>query len=96
MQHLLECSLCIIINIIINYIYATVKTVVLKHDCVWGLLVSRFSNFYFFGIEGWVGGVNRIQTFLDFWNFFSGDVLICKDLVFALQCQSVQRLYFDL
>ena len=35
-------------------------------------------------------------NFFGFLEFFSGDVLICKDLVFALQCQSVQRLYFDL
>ena len=34
-----------------------------------GYLVLRFSGIFFFWIEGWVGGVYRIQTFLDFYIF---------------------------
>ena len=34
-----------------------------------GKLLLRFSGFFFW-IEGWVGGVYRIQTFLDFYIFF--------------------------
>ena len=35
-----------------------------------GSLLFRFSGIFFFWIEGWVGGVYRIQTLFGFLYFF--------------------------
>ena len=45
------------------------QTIILKHVKVF--VVITFEIFQiFFGIEGWVGGVNCIQTFFGFLDFF--------------------------
>ena len=42
----------------------------LLYTGILGYILLRFSGFFFLGIEGWVGGVYRIQTFFGFLYFF--------------------------
>ena len=42
----------------------------LLYTGILGDILLRFSVIFFFWIEGWVGGVYRIQTFLGFLYFF--------------------------
>ena len=46
------------------------QTIILKHVQVFVVITFEILQIFFFWIEGWVGGVNCIQTFLDFWIFF--------------------------
>ena len=45
------------------------QTIILKHVQVFVVITFEIFQICFFWIEGWVGGVNCIQTFLDFWIF---------------------------
>ena len=42
----------------------------LLYTGILGYILLRFSGFFFFLIEGWVGGVYRIQIFFGFLYFF--------------------------
>ena len=46
------------------------QTIILKHVQVFVVITFEIFHIFFFGIEGWVGGVNCIQTFFGFLDFF--------------------------
>ena len=46
------------------------QTIILKHVQVFVVITFEIFQGFFLGIEGWVGGVNCIQTFFGFLDFF--------------------------
>ena len=46
------------------------QTITLKHVQVFVVMTFEFFQIFFFWIKVWVGGVNCIQTFFGFLDFF--------------------------
>ena len=47
------------------------QTIILKHVQVFVVITFEIFQIFFFLIEGWVGGVNCIQTFFEFLDFLN-------------------------